>query len=142
VARRKGGGIKTGFQAFLQAFPNLSCLRPSFSQTTMFRFQIFPSRRPSFGLVPDAVRPAKRMILRQPSAPSIPQRIMSASEFRIDVLGMPNNPPYGTSMSRITNIALVIDMAHSAMTMVLKLFGGARKPKVPNKMSSQNTKTQ
>ncbi len=74
--------------------------------------------------------------------PVDPQRIMSASEFRIDVLGMPNNPPYGTSMSRMTNIALVTDMAHNAMTMVLRVFGGARKPKVPNKMRSQNTKTQ
>ena len=106
-------------------------------------------REVALSMVPDARRlrgiergTAKRMILRQPSAPSIPQRIMSASEFRIDVLGMPNNPPYGTSMSRITNIALVTDMAHNAMTMVLRVFGGARKPKVPNKMRSQNTKTQ
>ena len=55
--------------------------------------------------------------------PADPQRIMSASECRIDVLGMPNNPPYGTSMSRITNIALVTDKAHNAMTMVLRVFG-------------------
>ena len=68
--------------------------------------------------------------------------LKATMNFYIDVLGMPNNPPYGTSMSRITNIALVTDMAHNAMTMVLRLFGGARKPKVPNKMRSQNTKTQ
>jgi hypothetical protein len=37
----KGGGIKTGLQAFLQAFPNPSCLRPSFSKESFGGFVEF-----------------------------------------------------------------------------------------------------
>jgi len=64
---------KDGLQAFLQAFPNLSCFCPSFSKENLallFDFkglqgrkikkillQIFSSRRAPFGHIPDAVGP-------------------------------------------------------------------------------------
>jgi hypothetical protein len=35
---REGGGTKAACQAFLQAFPNLACFRPSFSKQSFGRF--------------------------------------------------------------------------------------------------------
>jgi hypothetical protein len=38
VGGSEGGGTKAASQAFLQAFPNLGCFRPSFSKQSIGRF--------------------------------------------------------------------------------------------------------
>ena len=69
-------------------------------------------------------------------------RIMSASAWRIELLGTPNRPPYGTSRSWMTKIAELTETAHITITMMLSAFGGARRPKLANTIASQNTSTQ
>jgi hypothetical protein len=59
----KGGGIKTGLQAFLQAFPNLSCFRPSFSKESFGGFVGFQGvTRP-----PNLKAPLPNFFVRLPS---------------------------------------------------------------------------
>src|ERR1700722_239941 len=75
-------------------------------------------------------------------APQPPGRIMSASALRIAVLGTPNSPPYGSSISRMTKTAIVIDSAHKTVIVVTIAFGRAVKPNDPNRIESQITNTQ
>src|SRR3954464_1342217 len=62
-----------------------------------------------------------------------------ASASRIGVLGMANRPVYGVLKSRMTNMTLLSDSAHSNIVMPVTLLIGATRPKQANMIISQIT---
>src|SRR5271155_2779348 len=67
----KGGGIKTGLQAFLQAFPNLSLFSPSFSKQSFGGFVGFQGvTRP-----PDQKAPLPNFFAAPPPCCHIPDAV-------------------------------------------------------------------